>query len=380
MASALKISFKLFLVKLILIGTDSSVSSPNWTLEHSIILQDDNITYCPDSYDMFPCSCGGSYGRIYITCYGIVDGHVLDRILSLPYPYSNMTQLDVYSSVVGDLNSTFLYDNTFETISLVSSGITSIGEGAFDHCQSMLRHLSLGGNPLGTFPFDQLPQFHQLEALGLGSTKLSDISGLVDLPPMFNMDDLQLSSNKLTHLPDNVFFSVPHLGFLNLAYNSLTSLPPGVFLPLVKLQMLYLNNNDIHHLPMGSFWFSTPILRVVDFRYNKLEQVDPDVFSGIDHGTQFDFSFNQLGNKFPFEVYGPLVHTVSDYHGGYIDIIGTGNRPECDCGVAWFVTDQSYLDHVLVSRCANRTLITKLNKEVLLEECINNSTATHTLW
>jgi Leucine-rich repeat (LRR) protein len=101
---------------------------------------------------------------------------------------------------------------------------------------------------------------------GLTTAQFSDLP----LPPVETLEELDLSHNKLTWLPDGIggFTSLRHLSFYD---NDITFVHDALW-RLTKLETLNLANNRIDYV--GDDVVALTSLRELDLRNNPLEMTD----------------------------------------------------------------------------------------------------------
>jgi Leucine-rich repeat (LRR) protein len=83
--------------------------------------------------------------------------------------------------------------------------------------------------------------------------KLNNIDEIYDLKNSENVIIINLSSENLTNLPENIFNNLTQLQGLYLSYNKLINLPENIFNNLTQLQELYLDNNNLTTIPEKIF-------------------------------------------------------------------------------------------------------------------------------
>ncbi|KAM3604026.1 uncharacterized protein V6R79_005479 [Siganus canaliculatus] len=114
-----------------------------------------------------------------------------------------------------------------------------------------LKVLNLRGNLLSTFG-DRVFGFEpsSLKELNLKGNRLTELSPLVTLA---SLSDLDLSSNLLSTLPEDIFRNVTSLEYLDLSENQLSSLPETIFTELLSIQVIHLNSNNLSRLEAKLF-------------------------------------------------------------------------------------------------------------------------------
>ena len=117
---------------------------------------------------------------------------------------------------------------------------------------SRLEKLQLASNALTSLPEDVFDGLSNLTTLDLHNNSLSSLPEDV-FDGLSSLTLIRLTSNALTSLPEDVFDGLSNLTTLNLHNNSLNSLPEEVFDGLSALTTLNLSSNALTSLPMGVF-------------------------------------------------------------------------------------------------------------------------------
>ncbi len=159
-----------------------------------------------------------------------------------------------------------------------------------------MQTLVLSANPLGHFQLKQLPSMRSLRVLHMANTQRDATNIPPTLDNLNNLEDVDLSRNQLTEVPD-ALFKLPKLRrlnlsdnqievlkcfagteywesleVLNLSRNRLTALPE--FLPkLTKLRKLLVNENQLDFAGIPAGIGKLVRLEVFHAAYNRLELV-----------------------------------------------------------------------------------------------------------
>ena len=171
-----------------------------------------------------------------------------NQLKSLPeYVFDDLGNLDVLYLSNNDLSvlpqKVFFNLPNMESLDLSGNRFSSLPSGIFSLSLS-LETLDLSGNRFSSFPNDIFPRFPNPNFYSNGSTPPLPVMGL---------KTLDISSNNLTFLTDNVFDNLIILEKLDLSRNNLSSLPPRIFENLLKLEILDLTQNKLSCIPRNSF-------------------------------------------------------------------------------------------------------------------------------
>merc|ERR1719369_1237795 len=96
--------------------------------------------------------------------------------------------------------------------------------------------------------------------------------------------------------------------------------------------------NQFKTIPTGLFNRRSPRLYWLDFWGNDIEEVEQDAFPIINQGYNINLHNNKM-SILKEEVWRPLME-----HGVVLYL--AGNPLECDCGIAWVVTDSNMMKKI----------------------------------
>ena len=208
----------------------------------------------------------------------------LSRLHSLDLSHNQLTSLE--AGTVFGLAQLEQLDLSHNYIRFVSGGVFG----------ASLHTLGLDNNQISHLPAN-LFQSVPLRQLGLANNSLSSLpSGL--LRGQFGLESLDLAGNILMtdSLSANLTADLVNLQRLDLCRNHLASLPHGFVQPLVNLQSLWLCSNKLAQIS-----FPGPLVNLasLDLSNNQLRAVEPHYFSGLAALTQLSLSGNQLSTVHP---------------------------------------------------------------------------------
>ena len=96
------------------------------------------------------------------------------------------------------------------------------------------------------------------------------------------MRTLNLASNQLVALPNQLFVPTPRLQRLYLQNNSLSVVPPGLFKGLEHLLVLNVSRNQVTNEWLTPSTFSSLVrLVALDLSSNRLTSMDRNLLSGM---------------------------------------------------------------------------------------------------
>ncbi|XP_047446523.1 carboxypeptidase N subunit 2 [Mugil cephalus] len=149
--------------------------------------------------------------------------------------------------------------------------IAQLSDDVFSMLPS-LKVLNLRGNLLTTFSekvFGFQPS--NLSELNLKGNRLTQLSSLSSLT---SLADIDLSSNRLSMLPEDIFLNITFLETIDVSENQLTSLPERIFNDLFIIKSLYLHRNNLTKLDTQLFRDQS-FLQQLYLSENQLETLPP---------------------------------------------------------------------------------------------------------
>ena len=163
-------------------------------------------------------------------------------------------------------------------------GFSDWGEGPAapgKSCNGALEELDLSGNALSSVPDNGFTSLRSLQRMYLQDNQIASLAdrafvGLVSL------QTLNVSSNRLSALPPELFQSSRDLKELHLNNNSISVLAPGLLEGLDQLQVLDLSGNELSSSCVNRDTFSGLVrLVVLNLAHNAISRVDAHVFQDL---------------------------------------------------------------------------------------------------
>uniref|UniRef100_A0A3P9KWV7 LRRCT domain-containing protein n=1 Tax=Oryzias latipes TaxID=8090 RepID=A0A3P9KWV7_ORYLA len=224
--------------------------------------------------------------------------------------------------------ATFPSDNLPNSTTILTIQLTNITSITEEHLKvtPLLQELHLYGNQLQSLSPHLLRGLPHLLNLDLTENKLrhlpanvfshAPLHGLVLknnlieeargdwLPENSSLTWLDLSGNLLTRIPTALLQRLPNLENLDLSNNHLQEIPVHCLDGLAKLERLNLQDNKLHSLDASSFQ-SMPSLTVLFLARNKLSHLPGNLFHGLSRLTHLSLYGNQL-SRIPVGLFDPL--------------------------------------------------------------------------
>jgi len=223
-------------------------------------------------------------------------------------PYTRLKYLDLASN---QLTAVALNNTSLEHLILRDNRLTSAdvllglsGLRRLDLSDNRLKSIVLAGhasleqldlsfNKLSALTSEAVGKLPSLSHLDLSSNYLTRIRPGTFGQPSRNILTLNLASNQLSYLDQNVFEHLTGLVELNLSDNLLQTLPRGLFEHLASLRVLKLAWNSLKTLSFYSF-VGVPLLNDLDLSNNQLKAIHADSFKSVKKLIDLDLSDNRL--------------------------------------------------------------------------------------
>jgi Leucine-rich repeat (LRR) protein len=154
-----------------------------------------------------------------------------------------------------------------------------------------LRLIDLSQNKLTHLPSNAFKELSNLLHLYLDHLSLTTIQNDLFLP-LTNLQTLWLGSCNIEFLKHDWFDSLTSLQALNLDNNHITSLSSGIFKKLTALKALNLNNNHLSVVQLESFPANLNHLTELHFGHNMINSIEPTFFRGAITLKIVDFTEN----------------------------------------------------------------------------------------
>ena len=189
----------------------------------------------------------------------------------------------------GDLN----WMPTIEKLDISHNSMNQISENSFEGVLN-LREINLSYNQLSSLPSNLFNNSLGLEKVELQNNAI----GIVNQSLFYGLTDLRflnLSHNDISthHISKETFSSMASLIVLDLSFNRLTKLPDDVFASLTSLTTLHLQNNNIHKID-GNAFANQVQLKGVDLSQNKLTSLSTSAFASLGNLVTLRMVENEL--------------------------------------------------------------------------------------
>ncbi|XP_065580039.1 leucine-rich repeats and immunoglobulin-like domains protein sma-10 isoform X2 [Artemia franciscana] len=315
-----KISILLFCVLGVLCLTQEEADEPG----EDDTKDDLSVLECPpfllkNATPLSPCICheGLDDDAIFIECNGLLAPKQLKQI-TMKLGRRRIDALEIKESNLPHLIRQLLGGNAIETIFMRNNSINSVDPTAFAGSENLAQRIDLSANNIQDFKFEMFNQFSELTVLNLGENKLTKITSAGQIQ---NLHVLYLYMNKIETIEPGAFNLLEGLEYLDLRWNDLKQLPLGALTVPSPRWQLRIRNNELPTLE-GAFQGVVPFL--VEASYNSITQLKEEVYRPVLEGAMTEGA--QL----------------------YLE----GNLLQCDCDVAWLVTNitlRRFVDNAVCS-------------------------------
>uniref|UniRef100_H3CQX2 LRRCT domain-containing protein n=1 Tax=Tetraodon nigroviridis TaxID=99883 RepID=H3CQX2_TETNG len=224
-----------------------------------------------------------------------------------PFLFRSLCNLFVLDLSLNKLTGSNLTADTFQNVSrltelhLEGNNISELPDDVF-FVLTELKVLNLRGNLLTAFS-DRVFGFKasNLNELNLKGNKLKQLHPLGGLSSISN---LVLSSNKLSSLPEEIFWNLTSLEYLDLSENQLASLPGTIFNGLLGMKTIHLNHNNLEPTGTPEMFEDQVLVEQLFLSNNRLEALPPGL---LDHFTM-QYTMRLHGNPWKCDCHMRYLH------------------------------------------------------------------------
>lgn len=196
----------------------------NWIFAIAIVagaaFADDS---CPRPAEISPCTCDGEG----LNCMGARTQQEIRQAFRANFKYGGVRSVWIQGTPLSDIPSDLFGTVKTQQFFVEINNVSTVDIKAFSASAKTLQVLSLFGNRIKTFPFNELNMFERLATLNLGRNLIETIpSGAFDHK---NLYTIILAQNRISTIGMNAFANLPYLGRLEMGSNSLVTLGPMSF-------------------------------------------------------------------------------------------------------------------------------------------------------
>lgn len=165
--------------------------------------------------------------------------------------YYNLWELIIENNEITEIDQNLLNDlpQTIRIVSLRGNQIKGIKNRVI--ANNYLTKLDLSENDIDVIEDSAFRKTPSLTELSLNQNGINNLSFVSNLPA--SLVRLELSKNKISNIPENVFSQLTNLYFLDLSHNLITSLNDKTFVGLGRLNTLNLEHNSMAKIHKGVF-------------------------------------------------------------------------------------------------------------------------------
>lgn len=242
--------------------------------------------------------------------------------------HSTLTFLDVCRNRVRNIPTSSLQGLRLKSLDLSNNEIAEFPD--LSYIADTLTVLDLSYNPIGSINPQMLSRLSNLERLYLENCRLTSVPDFSLMPIPNAMKELHLSRNQISKFQPRVLKTLSALTELFLAHNQLESVPQSTLTGLTSLDSLDLSHNRLNHLPdIRSIQHS---LTFLDLSHNDLSRLtETDVPALVTLMDKLDYLVIKDAH---LRILGDLRSAVRQGADLHLDISGN-NDLVCDCRLSW---------------------------------------------
>lgn len=273
------------------------VLSPGFTFTPTKAFQPkENLTKdwpCPSNVDFLPCTCTSSAPNyeFIVDCSNAKTDEELTEAFTSVFPFKDVYSLTIDQSTCQDCDLQIINQQTFgqvyfKYISIVYTGIETIGQEAFGNSHSSLIDLTLSNNKLKSFPVESLSSYTALTNLYLDSNQFDGTIKISNIESA-SLQILDLSNNpQLAFETASVVRNCPMIQEVNFSNGNLSAIPVediepiGMFSGLEYIETVSFKNNHIQRIQSDTIVADKKTFLSVDLSGNEITEVHELFVSG----------------------------------------------------------------------------------------------------
>ncbi|KAB0805031.1 hypothetical protein PPYR_02001 [Photinus pyralis] len=195
--------------------------------------------------------------------------------------YPELDKITINNCNIGELQDRFgfFHIRNLRYLEITNNTITGFGDSPFFYLSSLFS-LNLSNNSLEQVQDDVFKGLERLGSLVLKNNCIKTISRNA-FQNLRALSNLELPNNAIEELDENVFQDLVALRCLILKFNKLKTLGSQIFAPLKDLAHLDVSHNELLCLPQGLLSDRAMDGYLVNFSFNKIEQIEESALSGL---------------------------------------------------------------------------------------------------
>ncbi|CAG0893956.1 unnamed protein product [Darwinula stevensoni] len=254
--------------------------------------------------------------------------------------------------MVTELPEGILGNVSFQYIRVKNTAIERVHPSAILPSKNRLIELEIQHCHLKEFPFEILPELSSLATLHLWNNTLTFIPALQSN----SLRVLYLSFNNIVKVESNGWMT-PNLKVFDIAVNPSLEFPAGVVKNMKNLELFWSPRTNLGPtLSDGMFPFHSKSLKTVGLGDNNIGRLEPHAITGVTSDTEVFLDGNKIF-ELSEEAFRPLLEILSQGK-GFLSV--RGNPIDCDCGLAWLISESNFLGSVR-GNCKDGTDLINLN-------------------
>ena len=250
----------------------------------------DDLTYEASSNDTSVVTTSLSGGTLTLTAVAEGRARVTATATDGTLSAEQLILVSVAAAAVGICGRT---EQVVDAILDEIRGVTDCALVTDDHLAAIDGRIDLGSQGIASLKPRDFAGLSSLEELTITDNSLTTLPDAV-FAGLASLETLWLFNNRLTSLPRAAFFELAELKELRLTNNLLAGLEEGMFAGLSTLESLHLNGNRLRRLPDRVF-SGMPLLEELQLSRNQLRSVTREAFSGLPLLRRLWLYENQLG-------------------------------------------------------------------------------------
>ncbi|XP_076344378.1 lumican-like [Tachypleus tridentatus] len=238
---------------------------------------------CPPPEEIFPCTCEpGSTGYPVIRCNKLKNITQLGWLSTISKGQAVEKLIISNSSLLGPIPGDIFKGITLSALLLERTNVSKIGSAevpAFQGQQGSIVDILIFA--VGQVVNVTFANMQKLEYFSMSGCAISNLGPHWFLEGLENMKDLSLYDNGIESIGNQAFSKLTGLEFLDLSYNQIRDVQRRILpWPASHLYFIELSDNKIQHLP-NDFFIEMPNLREVYLAGNEITTLPEATWSKV---------------------------------------------------------------------------------------------------
>ncbi|PAV62743.1 hypothetical protein WR25_22969 [Diploscapter pachys] len=242
------------------------------------------------------CQCEDLHNGVILDCSHINGTSIVEVLRKNQASLGLIQALTLRNASLQTIPSSFFAGLYIKKLDMSFNGMQSLDDHAFSGMSPVLQELILHHNNLTRIPVGAIGALPSILRLDLSNNSITDIDetdafpslskvspkkGVLMIPSLVKLYDVNLGSNRISVIHTNIFASIKNsLQTINLGHNRLNQVPSSAIRGLKQVQSLHMHHNNITALEALNF-LNLPVLNLLNLAGNKINELNRQAFLNV---------------------------------------------------------------------------------------------------